>query len=277
MLVAKLSSCQVIYTDSADAQRWDTSVVNVDRMLFGIFRSSHRIDSVARMGIVRVAPGPDGQGYRFPYEVLFAVSSDGVLYRISDSSQLLGGSVRQMRTVRNAFHVRRVRNGKVDSVYTRPDGAAELHPICVRRNGRYKWGYADNDGLVRIAPQYRTAWEFRNGFAIVQKWSGWGCIDSSGRHLLRCLWRQMEYLDGNRVQCWLGRDGGWLSAYRVFEICSEEPCPVKAVRSSPEMLGECSHRDKGDRSGWADGVDLDVLLRRLEIRLQMKCSFGAAI
>lgn len=274
MVVAKLSSYQVVYADRSGDEKGNVPAVTISRVLFGILRSSLDFDDVATMGIVHIAPEPDGDGHLFAYKVLFAVSHKGILYRISGSRDLLGGSVRQMRAIRDAFHCSGRSPGEVENVMCPAEEPAELHAICVKKRGRFLWGYADQHGAIRIRPQFRTAWGFRNGFAIVEKWSGWGCIDSRGEYLLKCLWRQMEYLGDNRVECWLGREGGWLSVCRIFEIAPEESCPVKAVRSSPlEGLINRSHKCSNHHTVWDGHVDSDALLHRLETRLQMKCSW----
>ena len=47
-----------------------------------------------------------------------------------------------------------------------------------------KWGYVDADGIFRIKPNYETAFDFKEGLALVSLYNKFGYIDPSGRPVI---------------------------------------------------------------------------------------------
>ncbi len=66
--------------------------------------------------------------------------------------------------------------------YSQQKKAEESSPLFpVKQND--KWGYIDKTGEAVIKPQFRVAWEFSGGLALVRIGDKYGYIDKTGKYV----------------------------------------------------------------------------------------------
>ncbi len=75
-----------------------------------------------------------------------------------------------------------------------------------------KWGFADKNRVVRIAPNYDNAGRFANGFARVQVAGKWGLLNAAGKEVLPTQYEWVEDVvpvKGERKIVLAKLDGKW--------------------------------------------------------------------
>jgi hypothetical protein len=77
------------------------------------------------------------------------------------------------------------------------------------------WGFADRNGVMRIAPQYEDARSFRMGLAAVKLDGAWGFIDERNVLVIDCLFQDAKCFSDSR-KAPVKMSDGW--AYITLEV-----------------------------------------------------------
>ena len=138
------------------------------------------------------------------------------------------------------------------------DAETALWPACDEETGL--WGYIREDGSWGIAPQYRYAYRFMNGYAIVDADDASGIIDETGWYVVPpeySIWEGTIGFDGRKGngvfvmerngRCgWFDTQSGFISGLMWQYVASWDDSPYVQVGINRDM-STFVHRATGKR------------------------------
>ncbi len=111
-------------------------------------------------------------------------------------------------------------NGGEDAIFGRwsfKEGLAGAH--LRRPTGGHRIGFVDKTGEFKIAPQFRWARSFSEGFAAVRhEGGGWGFIDRTGQYVVDPTFERTRSFCDGRAAVELGDHWGYLNRKGVFVV-----------------------------------------------------------
>ena len=93
-----------------------------------------------------------------------------------------------------------------------------------------KWGYVDADGIFRIKPNYETAFDFKEGLALVSLFKKFGYIDANGRPVISLQYDGAKSFSEGLAAVMIVRDDVDLAALRPELLDARYPLPELVLR-----------------------------------------------
>jgi hypothetical protein len=147
-----------------------------------------------------------------------------------------------------------------------------------------KWGFADKNRVVQIAPTYDNAGRFVNGFARVQVAGKWGLVNAAGKELLPTNYEWVEdatLIKGGQQKAVLAKLGGKWGMFDAQTGTALIQQQYEEIRLLPD--GNLALKQQG-KWGFTDNTGKELLAAKYDqitmptrgvIRVQLGGKWGA--